>query len=306
MKKTTPILCLLISFFSIYISAQQTPHYTQYVYNMEVFNPAAVGSRSDFSISFLTRHQWAGIEGAPSTQTFSVNGRTNNGIGLGTTVVYDKIGLAENTNVNIDASYTIVTSVNGRLALGLKGGVSFFNNNLAQGITPDNDTYASTSGSYPNIGFGALYYNRNYFIGASIPYLLKISQFNIDEASNLPEIADNLNYFVTGGMKFYLTDDIQIKPSTIIKYNSNLPISIDLNANVLYKNYFEAGLSYRYNDAISALIAFTINEKIRIGYSYDQQISSVGTNLGSHEIMILMDFDLDRKGRWLEHTSCYF
>lgn len=306
MKKTTPFLCVLIAFLNIHIYAQQTPHYTQYIYNMEAINPAAVGSRSDLGISFLSRHQWINVEGAPATQSFSINGRTKKGIALGTTIIHDEIGLAESTNINLDASYTLITSHYGRLALGLKGGISFFNNNLERGITPDNNTYASTTGNYPNIGLGALYYNKKYFIGISMPYLLKISQFNIEENPELTEIADNINYFFSAGMKFNLTDEIQFKPSTLIKYNTSLPISVDINANFLYKEYLEAGISYRYDDAISALLAFTINKKIRIGYSYDNQISSIGTNLSSHEILLLIDFKLKRNKRWLPHNSCYF
>lgn len=306
MKKIIPPLFILIMFFSMHIYAQQIPHYTQYLYNMEVLNPAAVGARSDFNISFLTRNQWVGIKGAPNTQTFSISGRTNNGIALGTSIIYDKIGLAENTNINLDASYTIITSIHGRLALGLKGGISFFNNSLSQGITPDNDIYASTTGNYPNVGIGALYYNKKYFIGFSIPYLLKIGQFNINANPEPTEITDDLNYFITGGIKSHITDEIQFKPSVMIKHDAYLAISVDINANFLYNEYLEAGLSYRYNDAISALLAFTINEKLRIGYSYDNQISSTGINLSTHEILLLMDLNLKRKGRWLKDSSCYF
>lgn len=306
MKNINPLLCILITFLSIQIHAQQIPHYTQYLYNLEVLNPAAVGSRSDLNFTFLSRQQWAGIEGAPVTHTFSANARTNSGLGIGTTIIRDEIGLATNTNFNIDASYTLVASQYGRLALGLKGGLSFFNNNLLQGTTPDNDIYASTSGTYPNVGLGVLYYTDKYFLGLSAPQLLKISQFNVEETSELTETENNANFFINGGIKFDLTENIQFKPSTLIKYNTKSPISIDFNVNFLYKKFVEAGISYRYNDAVSALIAFTISEKVRIGYSYDNQLTNFGTNLNAHELILRMDFDLDRRGRWLKHSSCYF
>ena len=141
-------------FLSLNSYAQQIPNYTQYAYNMQILNPASVGSRADLSISILSRQQWIGVEGAPTSQTFSINGRTENGLGIGATVVNDKIGFSETNNFNLDLSYTIQTAENRRLAFGLKGGITLFNNNLASAITPDNDKYASTSGSYPNIGFG--------------------------------------------------------------------------------------------------------------------------------------------------------
>ena len=73
-KKQYLISMLLITVFNLVTYAQQTPHYTQYLYNMQVLNPAYVGSRSDLSISLLSRQQWVGVEGAPKTNTFSKTG----------------------------------------------------------------------------------------------------------------------------------------------------------------------------------------------------------------------------------------
>ena len=148
-------------------------------HNMQIINPAYVGVKSDLSISLLSRQQWVGLEGAPSTSTFSINGRTSRGLGIGTTIVHDRIGLSETTNLNLDGSYTIITSRYSRLSFGLKAGVTFFNNNLFNGITPDNDIYNSISGRFPNVGFGTFFYNRKFFVGFSIPYLLETPQFYI-------------------------------------------------------------------------------------------------------------------------------
>ena len=305
-KKQYLISMLLITVFNLVTYTQQTPHYTQYLYNMQVLNPAYVGSRSDLSISVLSRQQWVGIEGAPTTKTFSINGRTIRGLGLGLTVVNDKIGLAETTNTNIDVSYTIITSEHARLAFGLKGGLTFFSNNLSQGITPDNDIYASTSGKYPNIGFGALYYTQKFFVGFSLPYLLETPLFKTLESSNVTGVADDMNYFLSTGAIFELSDNIMFKPSTIIKYTSNLPMSIDLNANFLLRNNIETGLSYRYKNSVSALFAIIIDEKFRVGYTYDYRLTNFGSNLSSHEIVLHIDFSFNRNQRWLLHNKCFF
>ena len=92
----------------------------------------------------------------------------------------------------------------------------------------------------------------------------------------------------------------------MIKYSSNLPVSIDLNTSFLYQEYLEAGLSYRYDDSVSLLFAVIIKEKYRIGYSYDTKLSSIANNFNSHEIILHIDFDLKRKGRWIRHNKCYF
>lgn len=306
MKKKTIFLSVLFVLLSFISNAQQTPHYTQYLYNMQMVNPAFVGVRSDLNISLLSRSQWVGVKGAPSTQTFSINGRTKNGLGIGATVINDKIGLAKSTSVNLDASYTIVTSYEGRLSIGLKGGMSFFSNNLAEGITPDNEFYNSITGNYPNFGIGGYYYNRNFFVGLSMPFMLTSTKFRTTDIDKVGGVSEDLSYYATTGMLFDINEDVKFRPSTLIKYTSKLPLSIDLNTNFLYKELIEAGLSYRLHDSLSAMLAVIIKKKYRIGYAYDYTLTGLGNNLSTHEIVLHIDFDLKRKGRWLFQSSCYF
>jgi len=273
---------------------------------MQVINPAFVGSKADLSISLLSRQQWAGIEGSPETKTFSINSRIADGFGFGVTLVNDKLGLANSNNVNIDASYTLPLSRYERLSFGLKGGVTFFNNNYAGGVTPDNEMYASTDGTYPNVGFGALYYTEFFYLGLSIPNILKSSQFKTLENLENNFGINTHNYFFTGGYIHEVSENLKFKPSTIIKYTPSLPVSVDLNANVFYKNKIEGGLSYRYKESIGALFALVINKKYRVGYSYENRLVKYGSNLSSHEIIVSFDLDLKRNTRWLFHNRCYF
>jgi type IX secretion system PorP/SprF family membrane protein len=298
---------LLLLFLTLITSAQQTPHYTQYLYNMQVLNPAFIGVNADLSISLLSRQQWVGVEGAPETSTFSINGRISAGLGFGATIIKDKIGLSENTNINIDGSYTIPTSEYGRLSFGIKAGINIFENNLGRAITPDNDVYPSNSGRFPNIGFGALYYGENFFIGLSIPNLLQSDQFKTLQTINSENTGvANSNYFLAAGLVYQLSDHFKFKPSTIIKYTSTLPMSIDINSNFVYRDKIEAGISYRYKNSLSAMFSLILNKKYRVGYAYDYQLTNYGTNLSSHEIILRFDVDFKKNTRWLFHNKCYF
>lgn len=305
MKKRTSILSGLVLFFTLILTAQQTPHYTQYMYNMQTINPAYVGARADLTIGLLARSQWMGVDGAPKTNTFSLNGRLLDGVGLGLSVISDKLGLSSITNANIDASYTIPVSHYGRLALGLKGGMTFYNNNLDQGITPDNEIYAATNGNYPNVGVGAFLYTNRYFVGLSIPYLLNTPQYIYDTTVYETRISRDANAFLSAGVLLEINDKLKFKPTTLIKYAHNLPLSIDLNTNFLYDERMEFGLSYRYNDSISAVFAIFLNETFRIGYAYDHTLTDFGVK-SSHEIMLLIDLNFKGRPRWLNNTSCYF
>ena len=294
-------------FLLLNITAQQTPHYTQYMYNMNIINPAYAGATADISVGLLARQQWVGLEGSPETETFSINARTFDSVGMGLSVVQDNIGLLEDTNFNLDISYTMVTSHDSRLAFGIKGGFSNYTNNLSQGLTPDNDNYADLSGSYPNAGFGFFFYTKNYYIGFSAPQLFNTPKYRLDPNTFSSVLSEHQNYFLTYGYVFNVNEDIKFKPSTLIKYTRDLPISIDLNANIMYLNQVEFGVSYRYKDSASAMVALILSKRFRIGYSYDYTLTNLGGfNQGSHELMLRVDFDFKKRGRWLNDSSCYF
>jgi type IX secretion system PorP/SprF family membrane protein len=307
MKNIYFILTSFIVLFSLTSNAQQIPHYTQYMYNMSVINPAYAGARADISAGVLARQQWVGLEGTPETETFFFNARTFDSVGMGFNVVQDQIGLLEDTNFNIDLSYTMVTSHSSRLAFGIKGGFSNYSNNLSLGLTPDNDSYADLSGTYPNAGFGFFYYTKNYYLGFSVPQLFNTPKFKLDPNDYSSVLNEHQSYFGTFGYVFQVNENVKFKPSTLIKYNADLPLSIDVNANVLFKNQIEFGVSYRYNDSVSGMIALVLSRRFRVGYSYDYTLTNLGNfNSGSHELMLLLDFDFKKRGRWLNDSSCYF
>tara|TARA_R110002126_G_scaffold291495_1_gene453194 strand:+ start:25903 stop:26859 length:957 start_codon:yes stop_codon:yes gene_type:complete len=305
-KKKTEVLFLVLLLMSLQSYSQQLPHYTQYLYNMQIVNPAFVGYRADLSMSFLARQQWVGVEGAPTTRTFSLNGRTRRGLGIGTTIVNDKIGLSEVTNINVDASYTLVLSQKSRLSLGLKGGLMFFNNNLFDGITPDSEVYASTTRRFINVGFGGVYYTKKFYIGLSVPQLLESPQFYIEDNFKQGSLSKNPNIFLSTGVLFKLSEDVFFRPSTMVRYTTNLPVSVDVNTSLLYKNRIETGVSYRYKNAVSGLFTVILNKKYRVGYAYDHRFSILGGNLSSHEIVFQMDLNFKRNTRWLLFNDCYF
>lgn len=307
-KKTLIIsfVFLIVLLSSKNLKAQQIPHYTQYLYNMQIINPAHVGLKSDLNLSLLSRQQWAGVKGAPITNTFSVSGRTLRRLGLGFSVVNEKIGFTSLNNVNLDASYSLPLSQKATISLGLKFGIAMFDNNYSQAITSDNDSYESFSGRHPNVGFGIVYYKSNYFISASIPYLLDTPVFKtasyLDSEINL----NYQNFFLTAGAVFELSENVEFKPSLIVKNNENLPITFDINSNLVYRDLVEGGISYRYENSLSVIFAVLLNNKYRVGYAYDHKFATFGDNLSSHEIILTVDLDLNRNSRWLETRKCPF
>ena len=272
------------------VFGQQDAQYTQYMYNMNILNPAYAGSKGITSLGLLGRTQWVGVDGAPQTATLSLHSPVGRAVGIGLSVIHDEIGPVKENNVFADFSYTINTSEKGSLAFGLKAGVSFLDVGDLTSIDPDplNIPIHQTS---PNFGAGIFYYTSKYYLGLSAPNFLETRHLE-KKGGIVTTASEKMHYFLTSGYVFDLTENLKLKPSTMIKAASGAPLSVDLSANLLVSEKFELGLSYRFDDSISGILGFNVNDDFRIGYAYDYTTSKFGNfNNGSHELMLLFDFN---------------
>src|SRR3954470_16811434 len=64
---------LLTLLASAQLSAQQQPHYTQYILNQYILNPALTGIENYTDIKLSHRHQWVGLQDAPVTTYLTVH-----------------------------------------------------------------------------------------------------------------------------------------------------------------------------------------------------------------------------------------
>ena len=145
MKKT--ILVILILLTASEINAQQDPQYTQYMYNMNVINPAYAGYSDATSVGILYRNQWEGLEGAPKTATMNIHFPAGKNVGLGFSAISDEIGPVSETNLYIDFSYTLNLNNDNRLAFGIKAGGTFHDIGLVDLalIDPNDPFFANKS-----------------------------------------------------------------------------------------------------------------------------------------------------------------
>jgi type IX secretion system PorP/SprF family membrane protein len=295
---------VLIIIYASYIHAQQDPNYTQYMYNMNVMNPAYAGSKENMSGSFMYRQQWVGLEGAPKTATFSLHSPIGKNVGLGISAISDKIGPVEENNVYADFSYTLNLGGSNRLALGLKAGATFHKIGLFSDIgngyiqQPGDVAFSeNTNSAKLNIGTGLFYYSEKYYLAFSIPNMLNSKHLDVTQNGQLYQFGSDVqHYFLTGGYVFNIADNTKFKPSFMMKSAFNVPTSIDLSSNFLFYNKFEAGVSYRLDDSFGAMVNFAVSPSIKIGYAYDYIISDLKvTTAASHEIMVLFDINFPKK-----------
>jgi len=301
--KNKIIAFVIIALFTLQAQAQQDPHYTQYMYNMNVMNPAYAGSKESLSIGLLYRQQWVSIDGAPKSATLSMHSPVGKKVGLGLSVISDKIGPVEENNIYGDFSYTLNLGGDHKLALGLKSGLTFHKVGLFSEVSPytqqQNDAAfrENTSNIYFNIGSGLFYYSKNYYVAASVPNMLEAKHLVVtDNGSEYQFGSEKQHFFITGGYVFNLSANTKLKPSFMAKSAFGTPVSLDLSANALFYEKFEAGLSYRLEDSFGAMVNFAITPSLRIGYAYDHVTSDLNvTTPASHEFMLLFDLNSMKK-----------
>ena len=279
---------------------QQHPLFSQYMFNGLYINPAYAGSKEFVSTTFIARKQWAGFEGAPTTQIASLHAPLEGKkVGLGFHISNDKIGIT--SEIDFYGSYAYHLDLNnGKLAFGLSGGFSYFKSQLSDLEVWDQDdpVYGvnALSNILPNFGAGIYYYNTKFYAGLSVPQML-----SYDPEASLSVSVDRAHqvvrhYFLTSGMIFSTRGELKFRPSFLIKYTQNTPVQYDINLNLLISEIIWVGASYRSEDAVVGILEYQVNKKLRIGYSYDYTLSEIRNySSGSHEIILGLDFGMNVK-----------
>lgn len=276
-------------------SAQQESQYTQYMYNTMTFNPGYTGSREVLSGMALYRTQWIGLEGAPKTMNFSIQSPVGLNSALGLNVVSDQIGPVKNTGAMISYSYTILGNSDVKYSFGVSGGVDNFDVNYDKLHLENPDPYLNGQISQlsPNVGAGFYMHSYNWYIGLSVPKILKTSFY--DDVKETTYSAKS-HIYLMGGYVFDLNPYLKFKPAALIKAVPGAPLAVDVSANFLFNDKFTLGAAYRWNASVSALAGFQVTDGIQVGYGYDYDTTNIGNyNSGSHEIFLR--FDLIKKSK---------
>lgn len=297
MKKILSILAVAALGVTSY--GQQDAMFTHYAFNTLAVNPAYAGSRDALTVTALHRSQWVGFAGAPTTQTLTLHSPLfNDQIGMGLSVLNDKIGPVNTTSVYADFAYKLQVSEKGRLAFGLKGGVNLMQAGLTD-LSLDEDNDASFSGNIqsqilPNFGFGVYYYTTKWYVGLSTPKLLENDYKTNSTTGNINAGNEKRHFFLIGGTVFNLdeTGKIKLKPTTFVKVTQGAPVEADLTGMVIFDDKFEVGAMFRTGDAIGVLLGYNFTNQLRFGYSFDWSYANTTFkyNGGSHEVMLRYDF----------------
>ena len=287
MKK---VLAILISIGCLSISyAQQDPLYNQYFFNQLMINPAYAGSAGNLTASLNTRQQWAGIDGAPLTNTLSVHSSfSRNKSGAGLLIVDDRLGINKNMEIMLSLSHRIKIGSH-TISMGVQGGTTQYKYDYTRinlEVLDDPDLMMNLEQfSKPNFGTGIFWSSEWHYVGISVPRILNI-KVNDGVTSSTRYLR---HYYISGG--FVLNpkykNEIKIKPSVLIKMVNGNPVSVDLSGSILLSNMLWTGITIRNFTSLGINAQMEITDNLRIGYAFELPTSNlVYSNFGTHELMV--------------------
>ncbi|MBY0435395.1 MAG: type IX secretion system membrane protein PorP/SprF [Cyclobacteriaceae bacterium] len=267
--------------------AQQDPLYAQYINNPFVLNPAYAGFTQNLNTSISYRQQWSGFEGSPTT--VNANGHISlldNRMGAGLMFVSDKIGNSTTTEVLGSYAYRIKMDNTKTLSFGLQAGIANYqiDNTKVNPLDQNDPLFQGTvSETKPSFGAGLILSTDRYFVGLSVPRMLKTSL----TAAGINAAVYTQHYYAMGSYLFFLSEHIRLKPSVLLKLVSGAPASVDLNASFILHENYQAGLLTRNFNTYGLFLQGIFKDSFRLGYVFEVPTgSSVGTNFSTHEITL--------------------
>jgi type IX secretion system PorP/SprF family membrane protein len=323
-KTTTRIMrkisiLILFACSQLVINAQQLPQYSQYLRNQFMVNPGAAGVYEFLDLTLSGRWQWLGFDNSPKTTYLSVTKalnkrvktpynpaiRTSTGMyknpeiktgkfkhAIGGQLIADQYGAFRNLGISGTYAIHIPLTKTFNLSLGTKLGFSnrSFLQDRAQvlnsAIDASYQTFtANSKGQFiMDLGSGLYLYSKKLFVGVSADQLTRdFVKFGSGSAYFEPRTT----LYLTGGYKFNVNENLTLTPAVLTKYVRSAPWSVETTLMLEYQEWMWGGLSYRHTDAIVVMVGMNINQKIKLGYSYDYSLSQFNkVSSGGHELVL--------------------
>ena len=322
MRKQALIVLLLFG-FATGVVAQQRPHYTQYILNNYILNPALSGIENYMDIKLSGREQWSGLPGAPKTfyltahapigkkdyktnaSSFDIPGGNPRGNsywesytasephhGVGFVALNDKTGNYNRFSADLSYAYHLGISPTTNIALGFSAGISqigYDRSKATPGVPGDPAIDNGNNMLYkirPDLNVGLWMYGRDFFFGISGQQIIPQKVSFTDDQLGIKLVP---HIFATAGYRFLMGEDLNAIPSVMLKYVQGTPTTpqVEANMKVQYRDLLWAGGSYRYQNGFAAMVGFNVGNSFNVGYAYDFTTTVLNTaSHGSHELIL--------------------
>jgi len=298
------LLGIFLLFCSIFCLAQNDLHYSHFIQSPLIFNPAHAGSSNNLITHLIGRQQWVGMNNAPSSQIF--NGHTYldevHG-GVGATILNDKLGFENSFTLRLHYAYHLRISEKATFAAGTGLGFVHKSLNASKLIfeeTGDENAAVSKESKFsPDFNLGFELNTAKLSVG--------VSSTHVDESVESADIFKVTRHLFTyAKYNIKANEDVTIVPALLCR--STLFITqFEVNTNVIYQKKVWVGVSYRQQEAFVGLIGYYINEKLKVGYSYDYTPGNLKSySNGSHEIFVAGTFKSLSKKKHHYKTPRFF
>ncbi|WP_139957089.1 PorP/SprF family type IX secretion system membrane protein [Flavicella sediminum] len=290
-------LLLAVFMCSLGAIAQETaPSFLSYKYNMNILNPAYAGAGETAELNIGFRKASLGLQDDPVTQMLSYSKALKNNLGIGLSVVNDKIHVVKQTDVAIDISYKLQLNRTDNLFFGMKvGGAMHAIDFNSLGIENDNVFGENVSEFNPLVGFGAYLKGERYSIHLSTPNLLLsgVQKPLLDEAGNSSStVKEKLHVYLGGDYRFAINRNVDFIPSVFARIVEGIDPMIDMAATVAFMNKMEAGITYRVDTSIIGSVFFKLLDNTHFGYAYEYATSDFSNvSNGTHEFVLRFKFN---------------
>ena len=301
----TFVVIVLLCLFANVVFSQQDPQMSFNSFNHLAVNPGFAGMNQSLCFTSINRNQWMGFDGHPLTSTVAAHmsiDKINSGAGIN--IVSDKIGFNKDFHANLAYSYHVVIG-EGLLGIGAGFGLiqkAFDAQELSspQSIVEGSNVYYdpciphSESKVVFDANAGLFYRTKNFYAGLSSTHLTQ-PQLKYEDLKN-PFV--RRHYYLTSAFYWQLPNPLfEIRPSVFAKFDGTT-LQYDLNGIVIFNKKFWGGLTYRLQDAVSAMVGFTTISDLGFGLAYDITLSSLRSyESGSIELMIKYCYRLQKKKR---------
>lgn len=293
-RKLQLVLCVILLMPATVSYGQQRIGYSQYMFNSLIINPAYAGTDKYPNVTVQGRKQWLGVDGSPNSQLISAHMPVEKKrVGLGVVLEREGQGVTDIYNAYVSYAYRIKVGRKNKLSMGIQAGITTYRERLTDLTLPPgvNDPNFASSVTYtlPNFGVGLYYYSTRFYAGISVP---SIAQNTIPSDDPLM-LKEARHYFLMGGVLLNLNRSLKLKPNFLLKAVEGAPLNLDLNMNLLINNVLWVGCSYKINNSISPIVEVQLDNRLRVGLSYEVPITNIrksGLGTGSPEIMLSYRF----------------
>ncbi len=271
---------VLVLFLFTNSFGQQETTITNYWSHMNIINPAYAGSDNNINWKSTLRNQWSGIADAPETQMFSFSSPLGKNVGMGMSIVNDKVFIENSTYVAFDFSYKLKVSERANLYFGLKAAAQFFSINPASLETFNvigDPSLSNIDNSYPNLGIGFLLKRENWYLSVSTPRMLNTERVSMEQ-----EVAtmatDKPHLYVSSGYQFDLKNNWSITPSFLLSTVKDVPVLYDFNLLASYDELLSLGFTYRNTKTYAGILSFKVSNNFTVGYAYETSSRTILSN----------------------------